>query len=106
MNNNLNRTRFSLKFIITLSGLLIFINLLKFFSAFKELHNFALTNDIIIFDNCIKYHLLAKLVFTIFSLLIGVSAFIMRFIRLFADPSLVDKLMNSFMYCNYLLFGS
>lgn len=58
-----------------------------------------------LFDSCVKFPLLAKTIFSIFSFLVAFSAFIMTFFMAISIDFFADKIITTFLYFNYLIFG-
>jgi hypothetical protein len=58
-----------------------------------------------VFDSCIKWELYTKTVFCIFSFLAAISSFILTLFLLINSAWFADKILSTFLYFNYLIFG-
>jgi hypothetical protein len=58
-----------------------------------------------IFETCIKWELYTKTVFAFFSFLGAVSAFTLTMFLIIDTNWFADKILSTFLYFNYLIFG-
>ena len=75
MDQTLFTSRFTIRLILLFSAILTVIDSIEMKNSFKELHSYANSIESYIFNKCVKYHLITKIIFTIFSLLAAISAF-------------------------------
>ena len=59
----------------------------------------------VIFDDCLKWQLISKTCFTAFSLCTALSALILCIFLLIDAIYFVDKVLNTYLYYNYFIFG-
>ena len=59
----------------------------------------------IIFEECIKFDLLSKTCFSIFSFFSAISASFLTFFLIFNTDVFLDKFLSTFLYFNYMVFG-
>ncbi len=58
-----------------------------------------------IFDKCIKYSTISEMFFTVFATLVGISAIFLSLGFLIAYETFTERILKSFFYFNYYLFG-
>jgi hypothetical protein len=92
--------------------LLLIIALIFTFIEFLELNKLWLIwessqkiIEINFFNNCVKYQILTKGIFTVFSLFISFSAVFLTFFIYISLDYFIDKVLGTFVYYNYFIFG-
>lgn len=90
--------------LLCVSGLLVFIDSLELFYIINN-WRYASLFVIPMFEKCIKYELISKTIFAIFSLISALSAFFLSFVLLFAQNFFIEKFLKTFLYVNYIIFG-
>jgi hypothetical protein len=105
MENEVNSSRLSLWIVFFLSILLISLDSIE---IFYNLNNIKLASEKVapnVYENCFKIQFLSQVVFSLFSCLTGVSALIMSMGLLINYRFFTSKLMDTFLYYNYIIFG-
>jgi hypothetical protein len=90
--------------LLCVSGLLVFIDGLELVHIINNWQYGSLF-VIPLFEKCIKYELISKTIFAIFSLISALSAFFLSTFLLFAQNFFLEKILKTFLYVNYLVFG-
>ena len=57
------------------------------------------------FNECIKWDLITRTSFNIFSLISSISAFTLTFLIIFDANVFLEKILSTYLYFNYLVFG-
>lgn len=104
-DDNPNSSILALKIIMALSLILVFMDALEVYFSYISLKSFSLEFNTQIFEECIKYHVLAQIIFTIFAAMAGLSAFLMSAGLLISHDFFALKIMESFVNFNYNIFG-
>ena len=99
-----NNSDFTSYILLFVSGLLVFIDSLELMHIIS---NWQYPSLFIIpmFDKCIKYELISKTIFAIFSLISALSAFSLSFFLLSFQRLFFDKLLKTYLFANYIFFG-
>ena len=105
MDDGVDNSRLALKIVLVLSLLLVSMDFLEIYFSFEHLKDASIKFDPVIFENCIKYHLLSQIVFTSFATFAGLSAFFMSFGLLINYEFFSMKMLDTFLYWNYIIFG-
>ena len=105
MDEGLDNSRLALKIVLVLSVLLVGMDCLEIYFSFDNLIEAANKFDPFIFENCIKYHILSQIVFTVFATFAGISAFFMSMGLLVNYEFFSNKLLETFLFWNYIIFG-
>jgi len=98
-------SRFTFILIFLVSGILVIVDSIEIYVSFKEFHLYGISLDYYVFEKCVKYHMITKIVFSLFSLLAGLSAFLISGLLLINNNFVLEKLIKTFFYWSYLLFG-
>jgi len=104
-DDNPNSSIIALKIIMALSLILVGMDMLEVFFSYVSLKEFAREFDHEIFEQCIKYHMLTQIIFTIFATMAGLSAFLMSAGLLISHNFFATKAIESFVNFNYNIFG-
>ena len=104
-NNDFNDSSFAMKVVFVMSIILISLDVLELITSFKSLKLGSEKFDIVIFENCIKYHIISQMVFTLFALFSGLSALMLSLLLILDSDYLRIKMYSSFVHWNYLVFG-
>ena len=94
-----------LKIVFVLSILLVTMDLFEVYFAFLHLKKTANAFEPLIFESCVKYHILSQIMFTIFATFAGISACFMSLGLLIDFDFFSNKVIDTFLYLNYLIFG-
>jgi len=105
MDDNQEESRIALKIVFILSLLLVSMDILEIYFAYGQLKQTSTSIDQIVFESCVKYHILSQIFFTFFATLAGISACIMSLGLLINFEFFAVKVMDSFLHFNYLIFG-
>ena len=105
MDNNEDTTRTALKIVLILSLILVSMDLLEVYFSFLNLNRAIKLIDLSLFEECYKYHILSQIGFTIFATFSGLSAFMMSLGLLANYDLFVIKILDTFMFMNYMIFG-
>lgn len=105
MDDGLDNSRVALKIVMLLSFLLVSMDFFEIYFSFLHLKEASTKFDFDIFESCIKYHILSQIVFTLFATFAGLSAFFMSFGLLLNYEYFSIKLIDTFMFWNYIIFG-
>jgi len=105
MDDGLDNSRVALKIVLVLSLLLVLMDFMEIYFSFLHLKEASLKFEFYVFENCIKFHILSQIVFTAFATFAGMSALIMSLGLLINYQYFSTKLIDTFMYWNYLIFG-
>ena len=95
----------AIKVVMIISLILISMDVLELTMSFSNLKIASEKFDMDVFENCIKYHIISQMVFTLFALFAGISAFMLSIILLFDSDFFVFKMYKSFLHFNHLIFG-
>jgi len=104
-DDNQNSSIIALKIIMILSLVLVGMDLLEVYFSYISLKAFSLEFNLLIFEECIKYHMFTQIVFTIFATMAGLSAFTMSAGLLISQNFFAKKALESFVNFNYNIFG-
>jgi len=100
-NNNSDLTLYIL---LSVSGLLIVIDGLELIHMiYNWEYGFLIVKPV--FESCIKYELISKTVFSIYSFIAAFSAFFLAFFLLCGQEFFLNKLRTTYLYINYIVFG-
>jgi hypothetical protein len=105
MDDSLETSRIALKIVLFLSLILVIMDLLEVYFAFLNLKKASSLFDATTFEECLKYHILSQIFFTLFATFSGVSALLMSLGLLVNYEVFIHKALDSFMYMNYMIFG-
>ena len=105
MNDDFDNSRLALKIVLVLSLLLVTMDFLEIYFSFEHLKEAATKFEALVFENCIKYHLLSQIVFTLFATFAGLSAFFMSLGLLVNYEFFSLKILETFLFWNYIIFG-
>ena len=109
-NNNNNQIeedsgRTALKIIFILAFFLSSIDLMEIYYSYLSLSEYSNTLLPEVFDNCVKYHIISQIFYTLFAALAGISACLMSIGLLINYQIFALKLLDSFLYYNFYCFG-
>jgi hypothetical protein len=102
---NFDTSRVALKIVFILSLLLVTMDIFELYFAYLHLRKQAFNVDLETFENCIKYHVISQMFFTMFATFAGISACIMSLGLLINYEFFAVKVSDSFLNFNYLTFG-
>jgi hypothetical protein len=105
MDDNIETSRIALKIVLFLSAILVAMDVLEVYFAFMSLKKASGLFDPITFEQCLKYHILSQIFFTLFATFSGVSALLMSLGLLVNYEIFTHKALDTFMYMNYMIFG-
>jgi len=97
-------SRCSLLIFLLISGILSFVNAIEFYNLVTHWNDGLLIFSPL-FEECIRYELLMKTVFSFFSLFASFSAFLVTSLLIINPLFFIDKLSSSILSCNYFVFG-
>ena len=95
----------ALKIVFVFSLLLIFMDIYELYFSYYSLIDYAESFLPEVFEQCVKYHIITQMFFTVFAALAGFSACIMSFFMLFNYQFFIYKLIETFMFYNFYAFG-
>jgi hypothetical protein len=105
MDDNIETSRIALKIVLFLSTILVAMDILEVYFAFLNLKKASGLFDLHTFEECLKYHILSQIFFTLFATFSGVSALLMSLGLLVNYEIFIHKALDTFMYMNYMIFG-
>jgi hypothetical protein len=105
MDDNLETSRIALKIVLFLSAILVTMDFVEVYFAYLNLRKAMVLFDQITFEECLKYHILSQIFFTLFATFSGISAFLMSLGLLVNFDAFIHKALDTFMYMNYMIFG-
>jgi len=105
MEPNIDTSRIALKLVLILSTLLVGMDIFEIYYAFQQMNLIAGKIDSYIFENCVKYHIITQITFTGFATFAGISAFFMSLGLIINYNFFSEKVIDTFLYWNYLVFG-
>lgn len=97
-------SRCSLLIFLIISGVLSFVNAIEFYNFIAH-WNGGLVIFSPLFEECIRFELIMKSVFSFFSLFASFSAFLVTSLLIINTNFFIEKLSPSFLNCNYFIFG-
>ncbi len=97
-------SRCSLLIFLVISGILTFINIIEFYNFLAYLNEETLISSPL-FEQCIRFELILKTVFSFLSLFSSFSAFLLTSFLIINMNYFIEKLSTSFLKCNYYIFG-
>lgn len=103
--DNQDNSRVALKIVFILSLLLVWMDMLELYFSYTHLKDTAERFDPHIFEQCIKYHLISQMFFTVFATFAGISACIMSLGLLINYEFFAIKVLDTFLQYNYFIFG-
>lgn len=92
-------------FVLLISLILVGMDFVSLYYSYNYLIESINTTTTEVFDQCIKFPVISEMFFTVFATLAGMSAILLSFGFLFFYEIFVEKLLNSFFYFNYYIFG-
>lgn len=105
MEENQETSRVALKIVFILSLLLVSMDIFEFYFEYIRLKEMSVKFDAWLFEECIKYHALSQMFFTFFATFAGISATFMSMGLLINYEFFSYKVIDTFLYYNYLIFG-
>jgi len=105
MEDGQDESRIALKIVFVLSLLLVSMDVMEIYFAYTQLIETSTTIDALIFESCVKYHILSQMFFTAFATFAGISACIMSIGLVINFEFFAVKVMDTFLHFNYLIFG-
>jgi hypothetical protein len=105
MEDNPDTSRVALKIVFILSLLLVSMDIFEFYFEYMRLKEMSVKFDAWLFEECIKYHALSQMFFTFFATFAGISATFMSMGLLINYEFFSYKVIDTFLYYNYLIFG-
>lgn len=105
MENEVDSTRISMLIVLVLSLLLITMDILELRLSYENLQIISKKVDKTVFDECFKFQIISQLVFTVFACLAAISAMLMSIGLLVNYRYFTNKLMDSYLHYNYIVFG-
>ena len=100
-----DNSRTALKIVFVFSMLLIFMDIYELYFSYYTMIEYAESLLPEVFEQCVKYHIITQMFFTVFAALAGSSACIMSFFMLFSYAFFFNKLYKTFIFYNYYAFG-
>lgn len=104
-SNQEDTSRTTLKIVLILSLLLVTMDIYEFYFTYDRLIDLSVKFEPKVYEDCVKYHLLSQMFFTMFATFSGISATIMSFGLLINYDFFTFKFIETFLYFNYLIFG-
>jgi hypothetical protein len=101
--NEVNSVDCTLVLLFIISGVLLLIDSIE---IYKFIQNFQiLKGNVLLFETCFKWEILTKAVFAFFSFCAAFSAMILTLGLLINVEFFINKLLDTFLYFNFLIFG-
>lgn len=105
MDENEDRGQnFTLLLLLFISFILVLVDSLEIYHVVLN-WEYGMMITTPIFESCIKWELFAKTIFALFSLFGALSAFTLTVFLLIDTNWFADKILSTFLYFNYLIFG-
>lgn len=104
-NEQRNSTGVALKVVFFLSLLLVSMDTFEVIYSYNHLNQNGKSLDRNFFEDCIKYHVIGQIFFTLFATFAGMSACFMSAGLLINYEFFATKALDTFLYWNYLIFG-
>jgi hypothetical protein len=98
-------SRISLKIVLILSIMLVMMDTYELYFTYGRLVEYSQKFELIVFENCIKYHVISQMFFTSFATFSGISAALMSLGLLVNYEFFSVKCIDTFLYLNYIIFG-
>lgn len=99
-----NTSDFTLYILLSVSGLLVIIDGLELIHMiYNWQYGFLIIKPI--FENCIKYELISKTIFSIYSFISAFSALSLTLFLLSSQEFFLGKFLKSYLFINYIFFG-
>ena len=105
MDDSDDNSRSALKVVFFFSLMLIIMDIYELYFSYYSLIDFSQSLLPEVFDQCVKYHIITQMFFTVFAALAGFSACIMSFFMVVNYQLFVYKLLETFLYYNFYAFG-
>jgi hypothetical protein len=97
-----NSVDYTLMFLLAISVALVALDGVE---LIKLSHNFTVLKTVPTFEACIKWEIFSKVIFGLFSFLAALSALILTSGLLIDSNMFISKVMDTFLYFNYIVFG-
>jgi len=99
-----NTSDFSLYILLSVSGLLVVIDGLQLIHMiYNWEYGFLIVKPI--FESCIKFELISKTIFSIYSFIAAFSSFSLTLFLLCAQDFFLGKFLKTYLHINYIFFG-
>lgn len=98
-------SRMALKIVLILSILLVTMDLFEIYYSFVHMKSSSNKLNTHVFEGCVKYHILSQIFFTVFATFAGLSACLMSLGLLIDYDFFSFKVIDTFLYWNYIIFG-
>ena len=105
MENEVDSSRISIIIVLILSLLVIIMDVLEISLSFENFRHMMKKVEPTVFEECFKYQILSQIIFTVFALFAGLSALLMSIGLLVNFRFFTNKLIDTFLYYNYIIFG-
>jgi hypothetical protein len=103
--NQVDQSPLALKIVFLLSFLLVTLDIFEIYFAYFHLKDSQLKIEPELFESCVKYHIISQMFFTMFATFAGFSACLMSLGLLIDYEFFALKVLDCFLYWNYLVFG-
>jgi hypothetical protein len=90
--------------LLVLSFILVFVDTLELYQLTVS-WQYGVSIISPVFESCIKWELYTKTIFCVFSFLGAISSFILTLFLLISSNWFAEKILSTFLYFNYLIFG-
>jgi len=104
-DNSHTTSNFTLHLILTICLLFVSLDAYELYKTCESWNYSSSIFDQIFFDNCVKFQIMSKLIFTIFSFLAAVSSVIITSCILINIDLFITKILKTYVHMNILIFG-
>jgi hypothetical protein len=95
---------FTFYILLLISGFFLFIDFYEFSRILVEWKD-ALKMDKLLFEKCYQYKLIVNTLFSVFSTIASLSALTLTLLIVLNFNFFMEKLINTYLYFNFLVFG-
>ena len=100
-----NSSNFSLFLILIVCTLFVSLDAYELYKSCESWNVSIVLFDNMYFENCVKFQMLSKIIFTIFSFLAALSSVIITSCILISIDFFISKLLKTYVQMNILIFG-
>ncbi len=104
-DNSHTTSNFTLYLILTICLIFVSLDAYELYKTCESWNYSSSIFDQIFFDNCVKFQIMSKLIFTIFSFLAAVSSVLITSCILINIDFFMTKFLNTYVQMNIMIFG-
>ena len=105
MEDSRESSGFALRLVFVLSLILVTMDIFEIYFGYATLKELSVKFKPLVFEECVKYHILSQMLFTFFATSAGISALLMSLGLLVDYDFFSYKVADTFLYYNYMIFG-